>query len=144
MGCGNSAWNDVFFSNLWTFFLFVFFVLFCFRFLNQSQSLQSRIVDWIRGIAEKRNSKWWVIDLLDVTFSLYWGENIKILYMLRFEQEVSKYLVSKFVLKYNIKPWEYFHPVCCWRMLRWIASSVCRNWSVEFLILQESILSAHK
>ena len=30
--------------------------------------------------------------------------------MLWFEQEVSKYLVSKFVLKYNIKPWEYFHP----------------------------------
>ena len=60
---------------------------------------------------------------LDTTFSLYWGENRKILSMLRFEQEASKYLVSKFVLKYNIKPWEYFHPVCCWRMLRWIASS---------------------
>ncbi len=31
-----------------------------------------------------------------------------------FEQDLSKYLVSKFVLKYNIKPWGVFHPVCYW------------------------------
>ncbi len=51
--------------------------------------------------------------------------------MFGFEQELSKYLVSKFVLKYNIKPWGVFHPVCCWCMLLWVVSGVFRNRCVK-------------
>ncbi len=59
------------------------------------------------------------------------GENRNFLPMLWFEQELSKYLVSKFGLKYNIKSWGAFHPVCCWRMLLWVVSSVFRNqWAI--------------
>ncbi len=37
---------------------------------------------------------------------------------------LSNYLVSKFVLKYNINLGKYFHPIGCWWMLLWVASVV--------------------
>ncbi len=54
----------------------------------------------------------WYLNIQDVTFSVNLGENRKFVPMLWFEQELSKYLVSKFVLRYNIKSWGLFHPVC--------------------------------
>ena len=60
---------------------------------------------------------------LDTTFGVYWGENRKSLLMPWFKLKPSKYLVSKFVLRYNIKPWGIFHPVSYWCMLLWIVFS---------------------
>ena len=50
------------------------------------------------------------IHYIDATFSIYWSESRKILSMVGFEHKLSKNLVSKFVLKYNIKPWGIFSP----------------------------------
>jgi hypothetical protein len=73
---------------------------------------------------ENKNVEHQFLNTRDATFSINLGENQKILSMLLVEQELSKYLVSKFVLKYNIRPWGVFHPVCCWCMLLWVVSSV--------------------
>ncbi len=75
------------------------------------------------------------LNTLDATFRTNLGENRKFLSMLWYEQELSKYLVSKFVLKYNIKPWGVFHPVCCWSMLLWVVSGVFRNWCSQATVV---------
>jgi hypothetical protein len=48
------------------------------------------------------------LNTLDATFSINLGENQKFLSMLWFVLDLCKYLVLKFVLKYNINPWGLF------------------------------------
>jgi hypothetical protein len=115
----------------------------CSRWRPAKQNIQANSVCYNQG--QK------FLNTLDSTFSINLGENWNFLSMLQFEQELSKYLVSNIVLKYNIKPWGCFHPVYCWCMLLWVVSSVFRNqwprhrlpWSSTSVVLNLFQLAAH-
>ncbi len=58
----------------------------------------------------KLSAKHRFLNTLDATFSINWRKKLELFVQLQVEQELSKYLVSKCVPKYNIKPWGMFSP----------------------------------